>query len=152
MDVSESRGHRRFDSEHMGSLCSKSSNHEGDHVVLTNPTNETNVGGRQAPPDRRQAAAEAAERRLREVSYYLGFPLSSDISQWHFQTQRKGVHDANPKRGQLAQQLAKQNSNRGAAEPQLPERLIVRLFSIIVSCTAKSFCSTININIILVAK
>lgn len=119
----------QFDSEHMGSLCSKSSNYEGDHIVLSNPTNEANVGGRHAHPDPREAAAEAAERRLRDVSYYIfGFPFvdSEGFLNCVPQTQRKGVHDANPKRGQLAQQLAKQNSIRGAAEPQLPERLIVR--------------------------
>jgi len=84
----------------MGSLCSKSSNLQGGHVVLSETTN---VDGRPAPPDARIAAAEAAERRLKEA-------------------QRKGVHDANPKRGRLAEQLAQQN--RGAPEPQLPERII----------------------------
>jgi hypothetical protein len=61
----------------MGSLCSKSSNHQGGHVVLGtsnttggNPTNR-NVTGGGAPTsarDPRTAAAEAAERRMQAVS------------------------------------------------------------------------------------
>lgn len=55
----------------MGSLCSKPSTHEGGHTVLGSSANNTLGGsnaGRPAPPDRRLAAAEAAERRKQAVT------------------------------------------------------------------------------------
>lgn len=55
----------------MGSICSKSSVHNGGHTVL-GPEPANQLGGnapRVASSDPRTAAAEAAERRLREVRF-----------------------------------------------------------------------------------
>ncbi|CAA7265784.1 unnamed protein product [Cyclocybe aegerita] len=93
----------------MGSLCSKSSNHEGGHTVLgSEPSGQNTVGGaRTAPANARTAAAEAAERRLQAA-------------------QRRGTNNANPNAGKLAGQLAKQNSSKPATQAREEERLVVR--------------------------
>lgn len=56
----------------MGSLCSKSSTHEGGHTVLgsgpNSPVNANSGAAASRPSNPRLAAAEAAERRLQAVS------------------------------------------------------------------------------------
>ncbi|KAF8973942.1 hypothetical protein BDZ97DRAFT_409219 [Flammula alnicola] len=99
------------DSVPMGSLCSKSSAHEGGHTVLGSGPVNSNSGARSVPsvasprPDPRAAAAEAAERRLQAA-------------------QKRGTSAANPKQGKLASQLAKQNSSKPGAQPQEEDRLV----------------------------
>ncbi|KAF9056187.1 hypothetical protein BJ165DRAFT_1398916 [Panaeolus papilionaceus] len=92
----------------MGSLCSKPSTHEGGHTVLGSSANNTLGGsnaGRPAPPDRRLAAAEAAERRKQAA-------------------QKRGTNDTNPNQGKLAGQLAKQSSSKPMPTRQEEERLV----------------------------
>ncbi|KAF8872133.1 hypothetical protein CPB84DRAFT_1799897 [Gymnopilus junonius] len=93
----------------MGSLCSKSSTHEGGHTVLSSgpnsPANANSGAAASRPSNPRLAAAEAAERRLQAA-------------------QRRGTNEANPQRGKLAGQLAKQNSSKLVPEAQQPERLV----------------------------
>ncbi|KAF4623660.1 hypothetical protein D9613_001831 [Agrocybe pediades] len=96
----------------MGSLCSKSSVHEGGHNVLgSSPGTPINASGRpnpqaSRPQDPRAAAAEAAERRLQAA-------------------QKRGTNTSNPNQGKLAQQLAKENSSRpNPVQEQREERLV----------------------------
>jgi hypothetical protein len=58
----------------MGNLCSKSSTHTGGHTLIdpAGPRRPTYGAGRVPPDvDARQAAAQAAENRLKAVSRYL---------------------------------------------------------------------------------
>ncbi|KAF8168083.1 hypothetical protein B0H34DRAFT_670346 [Crassisporium funariophilum] len=85
--------------------------HEGGHTVLgSGPNGDAKPT---APPDRRAAAAEAAERRLQAA-------------------QKRGTTDANPKQGKLSAQLAKQSSIKPATQDRQDERLVlmVKLLSV----------------------
>ncbi|KAJ3854893.1 hypothetical protein EV368DRAFT_80160 [Lentinula lateritia] len=53
----------------MGSLCSKPSTHSGGHTVLGSTSDHNNGASRTNEADPRAAAAEAAERRLKAVSF-----------------------------------------------------------------------------------
>lgn len=113
----------------MGSLCSKSSVHEGGHTLLdagaanTAPPASRNL----APSDPRTAAAQAAERRIQAVSicHYEYLRL---LHRNHLQAQRKGINEANPKAGKLAAQLAKQSTSKAAPQTEREERLVVSEF------------------------
>ena len=50
-------------------LCSKISTHEGGHTILNNNTLGSEAGGSN-PSDLRAAAADAAERRRKEVKIF----------------------------------------------------------------------------------
>jgi len=104
----------------MGSLCSKLSNHEDDHTVLSGTTN--GVGSR--PLDLRAATAEAAERRLQKVSFHW-FHREGVLNRL-FQDNNRGVVRTNPNKGRLAGKLERQRQGVTEPEPQLPEPFIVR--------------------------
>ncbi|KAF8641184.1 hypothetical protein AX17_000819 [Amanita inopinata Kibby_2008] len=90
----------------MGSLCSKPGTHSETHAVLPSRPKQTSNAlnsGSPSPPDFREAAAAAAEQRLKAV-------------------QAKGVHASNPKRGKLAAGLAGQKHL--APESRQEERLV----------------------------
>ncbi|KAF8976559.1 hypothetical protein BDQ17DRAFT_1229446 [Cyathus striatus] len=93
----------------MGSLCSKSSAHSGGHTVLGSAQNsgDSRPNPTTSRPDPRAAAAEAAERRLK-------------------QEQTRGTNSTNPNQGRLAAQVAKQSS-RVTPESRQEERLVVCL-------------------------
>jgi len=82
----------------MGSLCSKSGSHSGGHTVLP-----SSIPGGSSPSDPRAAAAEAAERRLKEA-------------------RARGTHASNPNQGKLAAQLATQS--KIVPEARQEERLV----------------------------
>lgn len=71
----------------MGSLCSTADTHLGGHTVVSNAAT-TPVRSPPKPSSPRAAAAEAAERRLKEA-------------------QRRGTSLTNPKQGALAAQANK---------------------------------------------
>ncbi|KAG7099221.1 hypothetical protein E1B28_001088 [Marasmius oreades] len=70
----------------MGSLCSKPDAHSGSHTVVGSSGPATQPHSN--PEDRRNAAAEAAERRLKAA-------------------QERGTNASNPNRGQLAAKAGK---------------------------------------------
>ncbi|KAF9270225.1 hypothetical protein L218DRAFT_1071690 [Marasmius fiardii PR-910] len=83
------RDTHEYNSKLMGSLCSKPDTHSGGHTVI-GPSQPSRPAA-QAPSsleDRRNAAAEAAERRLKAA-------------------QERGTNASNPNRGQLAAKVAK---------------------------------------------
>ncbi|KAF8807423.1 hypothetical protein BYT27DRAFT_7189503 [Phlegmacium glaucopus] len=82
----------------MGSLCSKSSAHEGGHTVLG--SGDAGSSSLNRPSDPRAAAAEAAERRVKLA-------------------QSRGT-----KGGKLAKQLAEQGSAKPVPQPREEERLV----------------------------
>jgi len=86
----------------MGSLCSKSGTHSGGHTVLGSSSSATTSAG-PSPSDPRTAAAEAAERRLKEA-------------------QARGTTTANPNQGRLATKVA--NQRKFVPEPRQEERLV----------------------------
>ncbi|RDB28419.1 hypothetical protein Hypma_015504 [Hypsizygus marmoreus] len=86
----------------MGSICSKSGTHTGGHVVLGSSSGPTNPAG-PSPSDPRAAAAEAAERRLKEA-------------------QARGTTASNPNQGRLAAKVA--NQSKLAPETRQEERLV----------------------------
>ncbi|KAL0565593.1 hypothetical protein V5O48_016426 [Marasmius crinis-equi] len=75
----------------MGSLCSKPDAHEGGHTVLGSSSSHSGTTAALSQsansPDRRNAAAEAAERRMKAA-------------------QERGTNQSNPNRGKLAAQAA----------------------------------------------
>ncbi|KAI0724546.1 hypothetical protein C8T65DRAFT_626857, partial [Cerioporus squamosus] len=93
----------------MGSLCSKTGTVTGGHQVLGSsssaPASGSTPGTRHDP---RMAAAEAAERRQKEVGA----------------AQARGVKSSNPHSGQLAAKLQAQQSQGRSPEPSQPERLV----------------------------
>jgi hypothetical protein len=113
----------------MGSICSKSSVHEGGHTLLDSGASNAAppTGSNLAPSDPRTAAAQAAERRIQAVSicYHEYLQLLHRI---YLQAQRKGINEANPKAGKLAAQLAKQSTSSAAPQTQREERLVVSEF------------------------
>lgn len=113
----------------MGSICSKSSVHEGGHTLLGSGAANTAPSTRPnpAPSDPRTAAAQAAERRIQAVSICHHEYLQL-LYRIYLQAQRKGVNEANPKAGKLAAQLAKQSTSSAAPQTQREERLVVSEF------------------------
>lgn len=132
----------------MGAICSKNSNHSGGHTVLS--SSSTPSGGRlgganssAASPtsgrvggvgggggtagrgDIRSAAAEAAERRQKEVRVCDTAMCVSLSDLANKQAQDRGTHVSNPNRGKLAA-----NANKPAKltpEPREEPRLVVRI-------------------------
>ncbi|KAF8898724.1 hypothetical protein BD779DRAFT_1485255 [Infundibulicybe gibba] len=87
----------------MGLLCSKSNSHSGGHTVLSSSADTPGRNQAAAPSDPRAAAAAAAEQRLKA-------------------SQARGTHASNPKKGQLAAQVA--NHSKQTAEPRQDDRLV----------------------------
>ncbi|ESK88881.1 hypothetical protein Moror_13243 [Moniliophthora roreri MCA 2997] len=89
----------------MGSLCSKPGTHSGGHTVLGSSSSGNNPSHQPAPApaDRRSAAAEAAERRMKAA-------------------QERGTNAANPNRGKLAAEASK--PAKVVPEQQQEERLV----------------------------
>ncbi|EPQ60806.1 hypothetical protein GLOTRDRAFT_68774 [Gloeophyllum trabeum ATCC 11539] len=96
----------------MGSLCSKSSTHNGGHTVLGSNSSAQVLGGN-APSeqssrvDPRSAAAQAAERRMKEA-------------------QTRGTNASNPNQGRLAAQAeaAARNANKALPSEREDSRLV----------------------------
>lgn len=94
----------------MGSLCSKASAHEGSHQVLGGSNARQDLrrqpeGTSAGPVDPRKAAAEAAERRVKDAK-------------------SRGTHASNPKRGHLTAQLEAAKTAK-PARPQRQEQQLV---------------------------
>ncbi|EIN13729.1 hypothetical protein PUNSTDRAFT_129405 [Punctularia strigosozonata HHB-11173 SS5] len=91
----------------MGSMCSKSSTHEGGHTVLGSGSdaNQNSLGGSaHRREDPRAAAAAAAEARLKRE-------------------QERGTHASNPNRGRLASKLEASKAAKTTPEG-VPDRVI----------------------------
>lgn len=73
----------------MGSLCSKSGAHSGGHTVIGSSGNVANPGGPN-PSNPRAAAAEAAERRLKAVSFFFLQPPHDLYN--HIFRNKQGAH------------------------------------------------------------
>jgi len=86
----------------MGSLCSKSTAMSGGHQILGS---STDTAPADHPVDRRAAAAEAAERRVKAE-------------------QGRGTQATNPKQGVLAAKLSASKSGNAESPSQLPERVV----------------------------
>ncbi|TCD71515.1 hypothetical protein EIP91_008896 [Steccherinum ochraceum] len=96
----------------MGNFCSKSKDQEGGHVLLhpvgADRREQNALGGSAGErPDPREAAAQAAEQRMKAA-------------------QKRGVSSSNPNKGRLAAQLDAQKSAPRAPEPRQEERLVLK--------------------------
>lgn len=115
----------------MGAICSKPGTHRGGHRVIGTTRTLGSVdagGGGSIPPNPRQAALKAAERRQQEVRLLPATYVSNHSHDMLFlsveQEQRRGTNEDNPNAGKLSGQLATKNASRGP-EPKQPDRLVV---------------------------
>lgn len=116
----------------LGSGTANSNSNSGRPANSNAPTTGR-PGPSSARPDPRAAAAEAAERRLKAVSTPHRDCASSSSIQKLFQEQKRGTNSANPNRGKLANQLAKQNSQKPTHQTPEDDRLVVSLRLLLLS-------------------